>query len=290
MSENLDNDRYKNTFGIDKRPYSGLRLEIAGEKGPTNLVLRREGASILQLSVDGKTILTSPDLGDGFEQPVKIDATHTMLPAGMAEVGPQHGASRYLKYETDYSVNSEAQLSARDGLRELGHTKTFKVLPDGLRVIDDVIKLGEDSIGLSLGEHYYFKVDEQRIPEIEMLDSSGQATEITVRKKDGSTQTGTIRDLWPELSEGNSFFYEEYSGSQLLRLPTGEILKIEAYAESPEGTVPVQMLIWHRPNTDTVCFEPLVGRTLDSEGKLENNAVVLQSHQSMKLISQVTIV
>ncbi len=281
---------YETTFGITEREYSSLSLEASGEEGATSLLIRPEGAMILGLSVNGKTILTSPDLGTDFQQPVKIDATHTMLPAGMAEFGPQHGASRYLKYETDHAIHSEAQLSARDGLHELGHTKTFQVLPNGLQIIDDVVKLGEETEGLSLGEHFYFKVDQQQIPEIEMLDSSGVATDITVRRKDGSTQTGTIRDLWPELSEGNSFFYEGFDGSQLLRLPTGDILKIEAHAESPDGAIPVQMLIWHRPGTDTVCFEPLAGRTLDSDGNLKNSSIVLQPHQTMQLTSQVTIV
>lgn len=285
-----DDINYENKFGFEKRTFSSTHLETVDDSGQASLIFRHEGASILDLTVGGRQILTSPSSSDDFEQPVKIDATHTMLPAGKSNFGPQHGPSRYLDYGINTQLGSSAQLSARDNLRGLGHTKSFELLPNGLQIIDDVANLNNVAEALSVGEHFYFSIEEQDIPEIIILDKIGEPTEITVGTKDGTSQTGTIKDLWPELQKGESFLYDGYSGSQQLRLPGNKVISIDAFAQNMGESVPVQMLIWHRPDTNTVCFEPVAGFTRDENGIRKNDAIILNPHEDLQLISRVTVI
>ncbi len=285
----LDDQRYERTYGIEKRVANHIKLERPGSSGPASLRIRTEGALIAELWVAERRVLTSP-AGDDFEQPVKTDATITMLPVGPSAVGPQHGASRYLDYGIEHSAGHSVKLAAKDTLRGVGHLKTITLESTGLTVTDEVVSnSNHGETGLSLGEHFYFAVEEIDMAGVKFLDGAGAEQLITARKLDGAEQTGILAGFLPELKAGRSIYLDRFNGSQIISIPgLGEVtLQARAMSESQEHTV--GLLIWHRPGSNSMCFEPVTGFMVGDEGRLHNDGIVLAPGELVTLVSRVQV-
>lgn len=274
----------------EQRPPHELRYEL--DKGASSLLIRKEGATIRRLQVNGVDVLTTgTDLGDNAmeQQPLKIDATHTMLPAGPNEIGPQHGLSRYLDYEVGHSTKSSVSLRARDPLRNLGHTKELELQPDGLEVTDRVESLGADTIGISVGEHLYFSVAEKNLPGIRFIDEDGSDTTIRGHREDGSEFVGNYSDTLADISIGETVFDENFPGTQLIEIPGIGRIRLTARLSKSEDNMPVYLFMWHRPGANTVCFEPVAGFNVGSDG-MHNDRIVLEPGESLELQSKIQLV
>jgi galactose mutarotase-like enzyme len=289
-----DDKRYDKTYGIEERTATEIKLVAPRDDGPVQLQVRTEGAIIRDFRIGEKRILSStdtadPETGDDFLQPVKTDATITMLPAGGNEVGPQHGASRYLDYTIESSVANAVELRAQDSLRELEHVKKFAIQPDGLTITDKVLNTGDNEMGISVGEHFYFAAPEADLSGIKLLDETGVEQSITVRKLDGTDETGPFSAFLPELNKGRAVYFGGFSGSQIISIPgLGEIaLSADAIAEGKQQSV--GLLIWHRPGSNSICFEPVSGFSIDTDGKTKNGGIQLDSGALAKLSSRVSL-
>lgn len=277
-------------IGSEQRSYHDLRYEL--NKGTTSsLLVRKEGAIIRRLQVNGVDILatgTSLD-SDAIEQPLKIDATHTMLPAGPNDVGPQHGPSRYLDYEIEHSTEGLVSLRAREPLRNLGHMKKFELQPDGLEITDTVENLGPVNIGLSIGEHLYFSVAEENLANIRFVKEDGNDTVITGHRDDGSYFTGNYSQALADFSGGRTIFDESFTGTQLIEIPRIGRIRLSAQAMKEGSSLPAMLFMWHRPGADTVCFEPVSGITVSEDG-LRNDGIALGSGENLELHTKIQLI
>jgi galactose mutarotase-like enzyme len=212
-----------------------------------------------------------------------------MLPAGGNEVGPQHGASRYLDYTIESSVANAVELRAQDSLRDLEHVKRFAIQPDGLTITDKVLNTGDQKLGISVGEHFYFAAKEAELSGIKLLDEAGAEQAITARKLDGTDKTGPFSDLLPELNEGRAVYFDGFTGSQNISIPGVGVIALSADAIAGGQQQSVGLLIWRRPGSDTICFEPVSGFSIDTEGKTKNDGIELNFGASVELSSRVRL-
>lgn len=229
---------------------------------------------------------------NNLEQPISDDKSHSMFLVGESDLGPKHGVSRYIDYQVESSSPNSITVSAVDSLRNLGHLKTFETSETELTITDELINLSDEEQGLSLGEHLYFACNEALIPGIRFIhpvDGAGQT--IKAIDKKGKTFIGTMAALWPRLQVSESL-QAEFNGSQIIDFGDGRVVKIEAWAESEQDgakvSAPVELLIWHRKETDTICFEPICGRKVSTDGSSNNQMVNVKPGETFKLVVKIT--
>jgi hypothetical protein len=296
--------RYARIFAINDRPMSEILLGLPSSA--SYLKIRQEGASIRDFSVNSIKILTSPPYKyikqteksrawpyhyyEDFLQPVKIDATHTMLPVGKTGFGPEHGVSPYLDYDIESSSQEKVVLSSLDRLRNLGHLKTLELIPNGLIITDDIINLSANTQRLSLGEHLYFDCKENFIPEITLQHNSDKDSSVLKILNDrGEIIAGTMADFWPVLKGGVESLQAEFAGLLELQAPDGRHIEIKAVAESNGKPKRVDLLIWHQKDTDTICFEPIIGSTKPAGSKTRRSQIEVNPGESFSLTTSLKL-
>ncbi len=297
-------ERYIKTFGIGERPASEICLNF----GNAQLQIRQEGAMICAFSFDGVPILTSPieslqsyldaenNPAPDFVQPAKPDAAHTMLPVSKSDFAPQHGTSRYGDYKIESSQPNKVCLSYTDRLYNLGHLKTFEIIPrsldehGGLVVVDEVMNLSDKEQGVSVGEHYYFACPEDEIADIELIDVGGQHRPIRAMYRDGHEVEGTMADFWPALQQeqGEAFYTNLPGGNQEIRFADGRVVGLKAAAKMLPGRH-VDLMIWHRKDADTICFEPVCGTQRTAAGVFHNQEIILKPGESLKFTTGIDV-
>jgi galactose mutarotase-like enzyme len=268
------------------------QTELHFSKGEDSLLVRQTGAMIRQLKLSSVEILTTGTRidPDKAEQPMKIDAAHTMLPVGPSELGTQHGPSRYLDYEVVESSDSTVRLHAVDPLRNLGHTKTIELLGGSAVVTDEVENLNDTEMGISVGEHFYFKVAEQDLAGIELADEDGGTTRLQGHDIEGGEFDGGYAEALEVIRDGGTVHVESYDGSQLIDIPGIGRIKLIAQAETSSGeAINVDLHVWHRPGSDTVAFEPAAGFRDDDEGP-HNDGIKLAPGETVQLRSEIRLV
>ena len=307
-----ERDKYDESFGNRVRTAHELTTESAvrgpgespDQSGHSTLNVRAEGGVIRKLTVGGVTVLTSTetavdrtdpvdgDFKDDFLQPVKLSTgTISLLPYGSSEGQPDHGSGRYTTYMVGKSIGNELELMANDTRRGLGHLKTFTVKPDGLEVVDEVVNTGDSPAKLSIGEHYYVAVDKDKMSEVKFVDAkTGAEQSIKVRvERDGDKQgpiygpdeTGPLSAFMEALRDGKTLYFEGFNGSQAISIPGIGEITLSANAEQEGTDVPVGLLIWHRPDSDTICFEPVAGVKISDEGRELNLGITLAPGKDM---------
>lgn len=322
--EGHDGELHMESLGRQERTVRQIAVD-GPQDADVELKVRTEGAIIRDLRVDGTQILASSDTSVhlsevktrkefAFEdnpQPLKIDGTITTLPYGPTDGGPQHGLSRILTYESiPRSSANSLNLMARDPVMDLNHFKEFVVEPDGLSVVDEVVNTSDHETNLSIGEHYYFAVDKEKLADVKFLDETGAEQSIRVRKElgedddheaiYGEEETGTLSSFLDDLKDGKTLYLEGFTGTQVISIPgIGEItLTAEAVTNLSAGnmaddangqTQSVALLIWHRPGTDTICFEPVAGVTINSEGREVTDGLTIPAGKLASFTSRVKL-
>jgi hypothetical protein len=284
-----------------ERPTGELTLESASRA--TSVLIRKQGAAIEDLTINYVKVLSgsiykyakplkSPKNREAWPliyytdllQPVKPEAiSHLMLPLGEGEVGNQHGPSRILEYQVESSSKDSAVFSCVDGLRNLGHLKTFNLMPGGLEITDDVVNASAETQNLSLGEHLYFDCPEAEIKDIRFLKNelATESTALTVYPS-GEPMHAKMKDLWPAIYKGESI-QAEFDGSLIIVFKDGRRVQICAEAELNGEPQAVDLLLWHREGTHTMCFEPIIGRDKTKTDKVSNHNLVVAPGQSFSL-------
>lgn len=284
----------ENTFeqvpmGAERRTVNELRYETNG--GASSLLVRQTGAAIRELRLGNVEVLTTGTELDpnGIEQPLKIDAAHTMLPVGPSELGPQHGVSRYSDYEVEHSTEKSVSLRSWDRLRNLGHFKDIDLDDDLVIITDTIENLALTDTQISAGEHLYFKVPEAELERIRLVEEDGSDAVIRGHNEDGSIFEGTYADMVGKIREGDTVYGENFTGSQLIEIPgVGQVRLLAEAAKSSGDSLQVDFHIWHRPGSNTVCFEPVVGFSVDEEGD-HNDGIKLGPDENLQLRSEIQL-
>ncbi|MBI1952139.1 hypothetical protein HYS42_00250, partial [Candidatus Saccharibacteria bacterium] len=112
---------------------------------------------------------------------------------------------------------------------------------------------------------------------------------IRGHRDDGTEFTGSYGDTVADISVGRTVFYENFSGTQLIDIPGKGRVKLVARASKSGDSQPVLLFMWHRPGADTVCFEPVVGVKVNSDG-MHNDGIVLEPGEILELNTEIQFV
>lgn len=292
-----DNNSEKFSNVENERVPHGLRVELTS--GDDAMVVRQIGATILGLRLNGIDVLTTgTDLTpDEPDERIKIDATHTMLPAGPNDQGPiqgpQHGPSRYLEYGVDQPDEASAFFRAHVPMWDLDHSTAFRVGGGTAEIVDTAANVTDAETGLSIGKHLYLKVAEEDLPNIRFVETDGSDTRLAGHKQSGKAGEpfeGDFTDIVDHISQGKTVFHERFTGSQLIEITGIGRLRLSANALGPDGqAVPVMLWLWHRPGSDTVCFEPVAGFRVDESG-FYNTEIPVSPGGSIQLKTKLELV
>jgi hypothetical protein len=284
---------YEKGYGIGKRPVHEITLSGPGMPDrPVSVLLRSQGSMIRSMHVADTLVLTSDDFNGGF-QPIKMDGTIPMCPAGPSGYGPQHGGLRYEDAVISYAIGPVVKLTALDRLRNLGYVMTTRLLSDGIAVTDDIVNLGGPR-RLSEGKHYYLATPwSDNLRDILWLDQNLSELVVTGRLENGQDVTGPFSAFVPTLLKEGTVAISGHDGPIIVDIPGVGRVWLAAYAtcEGRRGLVRqrVTWWVWHRRGSRTLCMEPVIGTSLRSDGRMYNRHIYLGSNRSMVLTSAVRL-
>lgn len=182
----------------------------------------------------------------------KITASHVMLPAGPSEgIGGQHGFPRW----ADYRVSA-----GEDGPNNEKNTLFTALRSDGGLALEKSTTLGTSSltshttihnpttetVQTSIGEHYYFNLANENF---EGLKVNGKSLDELLGP--GSLDTVLRQD---------TLVWQDFPGEAIIEFPAGHSLKLKVNFAGTTDAAPI-LWIWHRADSPSLCFEPLVGVT-----------------------------
>lgn len=218
-------------------------------KGESALSVRLRGCFITDLTLTdpstgkAKNILNS----EKDKNKAKLTASHIMSPIGKYEgIGGQHGFARWADYHEFPLIDGEngekrVSFQAKRSDNGLGLYK-FCELQDNCLTSETVFSNnGPETENTSIGEHFYFALENESLDGL--LLNGSRLDEIL---GEGSED---------EIIEGKSFDYPQFDGEAIIDFPDGHSVILSA--SSPDGDL--DMLIWHRKGSNSICFEPTVG-------------------------------
>lgn len=182
----------------------------------------------------------------------KLTASHPMTPVGPYDgIGGQHGFARwadyhafYLDAEDDSTESVSMQAKRIDGGLTL--TKVFELTDSTLTTKAIAQNPSDTPHRTSIGEHLYFMLSKENF--------SG----LTIN---GHTLDELLGDGAEEqIKQGMPLYWGDYPGSAAILFPDGYELRIKNTATQTQADQ-IGMLIWHRPGTPSICFEPTLGFT-----------------------------
>ena len=253
------------------------------------LVVRRQGALIRELVVQGIPILTGA-IGEWLEG-WKVNGTITVCPAGPSRRKPQHGDSRLTDYVRAFGVRRALELRAFLPLRQLGHVKSFNLMENGLEVIDEIVNLGKGTRRLSLGEHFYLWLSGvDALQGVRWLNLDGTDKVFTGVLANGTAVSdSTLADFEPALLRGETIFTDDFTGRVILFIPGVGWVSIEAKAYRDGMRMPVALWWWHREETNTLCCEPVAGIGF-RRGRQRHDLITLRPGQTLRLVCRVALI
>ncbi len=206
----------------------------------------------------------------------KLVASHIMSPAGPSEgLGGQHGFARWAPYRViDRSQTPQGDkqiaLEALRGEHPIGITKDFTLCDDILTMVTTIENHGDTDTQTSLGEHLYFNFTE------------GSEHDIRINRR-------TLDELLGEgaqasIMAGDAVYWPDFEGAAVIHFPAGHTIGLEAGLASGDNSQ-LGMLIWHKPGTDSICFEPTVGIA----GLGDNHNLTLPAGGSVTLMTMIEL-
>lgn len=266
-----------------------INTNARSEMVPTQATEINNGVSFLNIRHRGCFILngelTSKHSGEKvavlYADPdvsvAKLTASHVMSPVGPTEsIGGKHGFPRWADYHEfaqNDGPNGEKRVAfqAMRSDNGLGLTKVFE-LTDGTALSSDTIIYNSeaDPIRTSLGEHYYFALANE--------NSNG----LTVNGKTLDELLG--KNAENSVMNGKPLFWQSFNGEAEISFPAGHNIRLSAEFT---GDIPSEMgmLVWHRPGSPSICFEPTVG--FGTSG--QNDGIELPSFTSAVLSSKIEL-
>lgn len=260
------------------------KIERAPEEGSALV----NGSSTLRVRLRGCFItsceLESQQLGRNIEvlysdprlSVPKLTASHVMTPVGPSEgIGGQHGFPRWADYHefsrTD-GPNREKRVAfqAKRSDDGLALSKGFELTPSSLLSHTTIQNSNSDPEYTSIGEHFYFSL-------------AGEQSEGL--KVDGKTLDELLGDgAEQNIMAGEPLFWQSFDGTTVIDFPAGYSIKLAAEV-SAETNVELGMLVWHRPGSQSIYFEPTAG--FGTEGR--NRGIALGPYGSATLSTSIEL-
>lgn len=255
--------------------------------------VRLKGAMVLGCTLanergDHEAVLSTASSVRDYTAP-KLGATHPMAPVGPYDgPGGQHGPLRWLPYITAYqqaSDESKVTLMPTGPRGPFDIVRTVWLARTSIGVATSLENRTGDSAKTSIGEHAYFAMP--------VTPSSPDTLLINGVPLDDPLIGG--KNAFTSLMGGQAIYWRNFGGQAKVQFPDGKRVDIEATlvrdGSGPRDLIP-DMLIWHRPGTDTVCFEPIGGCVPGEtrEQPIEDNrALSLRPGQAVELATTVTL-
>lgn len=205
----------------------------------------------------------------------KLSASHIMSPVGPSDTpGGQHGFARWVDYEAMPTVNG-LQLASDVPSDAPKMTKYFEIDRSALRMTSELYNATQQTMQTSLGEHAYFRLKD--------AETGG----LTVNGKTIDELLGS--NALDEIMSGRAQLWGDFGGDATITFPEGHTMRIQSsYDINTEvGEVSnLGMLLWRRPGTDSICFEPTVGFAADGY----NQAIELTADSKLSLHSAIELI
>jgi galactose mutarotase-like enzyme len=260
--------------GAEVAPSSIVHME----NGYGLLNVRRRGCFITDCELTGRfsnervsVLHSDPNLNVP-----KLTASHVMSPVGPSEgMGGQHGFPRWADYhefllEDGPKGERRVALQAKRSDNGLALAKTFELAKSALSSQVTIYNSEPYSTWTSIGEHYYFALEEEQLGELRVKG-------ITL---DDLLGDGAEKDIM----EGKSRFLESLPKEFIIDFPDGHNVILSAEFTGDTDLEP-GMLVWHKPGSPSICFEPTVGFSANGQ----NNGVELAAHSSATLATKIEL-
>lgn len=254
----------------------------------TTTTLEHDDSSVLVIRQRGcfvaDCILAEPISGDATSvlhsdwdlTTSKLTASHVMSPVGSTEgLGGRHGFPRWADYK-EFTQRDGPKGEKRTSFQAkrsdlgLGLIKTFELTESSLASSTTLLNSETEATHTSLGEHYYFTLKNE--------DSSG----LTVNGKSLNELLGDGAE--EKIMAGDAIFWPLFEGSVVINFPVGHSVKLSASAEGADESK-LGMLFWHKPGSESICFEPTLG--YDEDG--QNNGLSIDPYQSITLNTKIEL-
>ena len=200
----------------------------------------------------------------------KLTASHMMSPIGSSEdIGGQHGFPRwadYHKFTQSDGENGERRVSfqAKRSDTGMGIVKAFELGESYITSETTVSNYEPETIDTSLGEHLYFRLEDE---ETDGLLVDGQTIDELLGE-------GSLKSI----IKGEASYWASFDRQVIVDFPDGHSIRIGVSVSGAEQDL-VGMLIWHRPGTESICFEPTVG--FDPE--MGKGGIQIKQHETATL-------
>ncbi len=227
--------------------------------GNSRLALRKRGSFITDCT------LRDPETGaarailycEENRLKPKLTASHPMSPVGAyKDIGGQHGFPRWAEYHEFRLPDGphgerRTSLQAMRSDRGLSIARAFELTPSALTIISSIRNSSQESASTSLGEHLYFVLPNEETAGLQV--NGGSIDDLL-------TTPGAI----DQIMQGESYFWPGFAGESLVTFPDGRRVELSAAAilegrEDESLHDQLGLLFWHRPGTESICFEPTWG-------------------------------
>ncbi|MFZ1812681.1 MAG: hypothetical protein WAU02_04185 [Candidatus Saccharimonadales bacterium] len=243
--------------------------------------VRARGGMITScLLEDPETTETVPILYCDDGKKAKASATHSMSPVGPSnEPGGQHGPWRWADFRQFPSGDSRVlhMQAERSDVAEPTMTRRVMLPSQSELAITSVVHSNrfEQPETTNLGEHVYLACPENDICEVVI---------------NGNTLTDVLPEgMLERVLAGEPYHWATAPETLRIGFVDGRTLEMSATArvddDGNEVKYSVTYLIWHRPGTDSLCIEPVVGYDQERDSRIE-----LASGASLSLETRIQLI
>lgn len=248
------------------------------ESGSSSLSVRHRGCFITDCRLtdpmsNEKIDILHSDLDHGIP---KLTASHVMSPVGPSEdIGGQHGFPRwadYHKFPLEDGPNGEKRVAfqAERSDNGLALAKTFELTDSVLSSQTTIFNSEPNPTQISIGEHYYFTLKGEQFDGL---------------KIDGMTLDELMGDGAEEdIKEGKPRYFGSLDEEAMIDFPAGHSIILSAEFMGSTDLEP-GMLVWHKPGSPSICFEPTVGFSADGQ----NGGIDLAANSSATLVTNIEL-
>jgi len=200
-----------------------------------------------------------------------------MTPVGPSEgIGGQHGFARWADYHTfpqmdgPWERKNIAFQAERSDLGQ-GLVKQYELETNRLVIVTEALNYGSEPLQTSLGEHLYFSLPDEDTNGLKVNGSSldelfGEGVEASVMN-------------------GEPFFWDSFNGHPTnIDFTDGRQITLSAIVPRKSEEI-LGMLIWHRPGSPSICFEPTVG----FRSSTENTNLEIDPYDSVSLVTLIEV-
>lgn len=227
-------------------------VEVLEHTSGSRLAVRSQGCFVTELTLTHPNygavdvLYSSPDL-----RVSKLTASHIMSPVGPSEgIGGQHGFARWAAYQ-GFPQNDSPDGEKREAFQAkrsdngIGVSKLFTLDADSLVTETTLYNPDESLAQTSLGEHLYFTLEN------EIFDG----LTVNGHNLDELLGAGSLETI----KHGDPLFWKSFDGDATIHFPAGHDIEIHADVTNSSEGAALGMLVWHKTDSSSICFEPTLG-------------------------------